>query len=244
MIANRHSSASKANPNLKKKQGNLTNSEFLSTATVKEGSILLLGGSSLAHFRIRVAQSHLKHDMVPSCWSLAAIILSKDKFVTVPLDLHQNVSEVPSTNGIMSCQMSDYDNPKLFPNIAVLEFSTNHKEILEKVETLKMGRSGIVDLPGLMIPWIGFMWGVGRQGNPLFEECGLPSATFVESVYSLVGTELTPGLSSRSSCPEAIWQGAKWWHDYYKTAAMAPPKGTFVIRQPNAAMLEDVLNCH
>ena len=237
MIANRHSSASEANPNLSKKQGELTNSEFISTTAFKEGSILLLGGSSLAHFRIRVAQSHLKHDMIPSCWSLAAILLSKDMFVTVPLDMHQDVSKVPSTNGIMSCQMSDYDNPDLFPNIAVLEFSTDHKEIAEKIETLKMGRMGIMDLPALIIPWIGYIWGVGRQGNPLFEECGLPGAAFVEAVYSLAGTELTPGLSSRSSCPEAIWQGAKWWHDYYQTAAMAPPKGAVMIRQPKAAIL-------
>lgn len=237
MIANRHSSASEANPNLSKKEGELTNCEFISTTAFKEGSILLLGGSSLAHFRIRVAQSHLKHDMIPSCWSLAAILLSKDMFVTVPLDMHQDVSKVPSTNGIMSCQMSDYDNPDLFPNIAVLEFSTDHKEIAEKIETLKMGRMGIMDLPALIIPWIGYIWGVGRQGNPLFEECGLPGAAFVEAVYSLAGTELTPGLSSRSSCPEAIWQGAKWWHDYYQTAAMAPPKGAVMIRQPKAAIL-------
>jgi hypothetical protein len=35
----------------------------------------------------------------------------------------------------------------------------------------------------------------------------------------MAGFELTPGLSSASSCPEAIWQSAKWWTYYYESAA-------------------------
>ena len=28
------------------------------------------------------------------------------------------------------------------------------------------------------------------------------------------GYDLTPGLESRSCCPEAIWQAVRWWQDY------------------------------
>ena len=31
--------------------------------------------------------------------------------------------------------------------------------------------------------------------------------------------DLTPGLESRSSCPEAIWQAATWWHGFYPRTA-------------------------
>ncbi len=28
--------------------------------------------------------------------------------------------------------------------------------------------------------------------------------------HALAGVDLTPGLASEASCPEAIWQAAKW----------------------------------
>jgi hypothetical protein len=71
---------------------------------------------------------------------------------------------------------------------------------------------------------------------------------FAEAVFVALGIELTPGLSTRSSCPEAIWQAALWWHKYYETrrvtadgggdsdAAAATPAGVYWAGQP-AAML-------
>jgi hypothetical protein len=37
-------------------------------AFCRPGDVVLLGGSSLADFRIRVAQSHMRHDLTPSYW--------------------------------------------------------------------------------------------------------------------------------------------------------------------------------
>ena len=84
--------------------------------------------------------------------------------------------------------------------------------------------------------------------NPLLAGKGVPSAAFVEAVYRLGRIDLTPGLSSASSCPEAIWQSAKWWRAYYEqTSAPAadsndaptpPPRGQFTLRQPAAAVLD------
>jgi hypothetical protein len=67
-----------------------------------------------------------------------------------------------------------------------------------------------------------------------------PSAAFVEAAHSLAGIELTPGLSSSASCPEAVWQAVKWWHEYYAGvaelgAAARPvrwcPPGRYALRQ-------------
>jgi hypothetical protein len=110
-----------------------------------------------------------------------------------------------------------------------------------------------------MLPWLSFVWGTKGSSNPLLEGKGIPSAAFVETVFAMAGFELTPGLSSASSCPEAMWQSAKWWTDFYeKTArgasggksgkgksskdspAAAPmvPEGFYKIGQVNAAIVE------
>jgi hypothetical protein len=75
----------------------------------------------------------------------------------------------------------------------------------------------------------------------------VPSAVFVETVYGMSGVELTPGLSSSASCPEAIWQSAKWWHNFYEgdggregqadisdADETSVPKGFYLLRQPAA----------
>jgi hypothetical protein len=74
---------------------------------------------------------------------------------------------------------------------------------------------------------------------------GLPSAVFAETLFGLAGIELTPGLATASTCPEAIWQAAKWWASFYEQtsdfsaavhAQSMVPKGCFVLRQPAAAI--------
>jgi hypothetical protein len=62
-------------------------------------------------------------------------------------------------------------------------------------------------------------WGTKGSSNPLLEGKGVPSSAFVETVFAMAGFELTPGLSSASSCPEAMWQSAKWWTDFYEKTA-------------------------
>jgi hypothetical protein len=46
-------------------------------------------------------------------------------------------------------------------------------------------------------------------------------------VLGAAGFDLTPGLESRASCPEAIWQAAKWWHKYYEDQKRAPLSGAY-----------------
>jgi hypothetical protein len=77
----------------------------------------------------------------------------------------------------------------------------------------------------------------------------VPSAVLVEIAFGLVQVELTPGLASASSCPEAIWQSVKWWQEFYaatapgQTEGSAPtietsPWGRYVTRQKLASYLD------
>jgi hypothetical protein len=252
VISIRQSTAEKANEKLDevKAEANETNSAWLKRVKATDG-VLLLGGAAVSHFRIRVAQSHARDDMTPSSWSLAGILLDDTKFLSVPLDLYGDASEIARANGVQVCNMSDYDDPARFPNIAILRFTrdydkivTNAKLIAGDREAKRPAQRSIIDLPTLMLPWLSFIWVCGKASNPLTEGLGLPSAAFVETVYGIAGIELTPGLASATSCPEAIWQAAKYWHAFYKEAAKTDsqrnakqqvPTGQYAVRQKAAA---------
>ncbi len=187
-----------------------------SSAVGATDGVILLGGASISHFRIRVAQSHARADLHPSRWSIAGVLLDAKSFLSVPLELCAEASEIALGNGVQTCNMADYDDPARFPNIAVIRFTkdtdkilTNAKLIAGDREQNKPAQRGIIDLPAMMLPWLSFIWIAGKAGNPLAEGLGLPSAAFVETVYGMAGIELTPGLASSTSCPEAIWQSAK-----------------------------------
>ena len=89
------------------------------------------------------------------------------------------------------------------------------KEVLDSLETFKKQRA-VLDGVDLMVRWLAYVWGVARSPNPLLDGQGIPSSAMLEIVVGTCGFDLTPGLESRSSCPEAIWQAATWWHEYYK----------------------------
>lgn len=249
MIPIRQSAAARPNRFLKETPPTVrqSNAEWLRATGVREG-ILLLGGSSVAHFRLRVAQSHLRRDLTPSCWSFAGI-LDGSTIISVPLDLAADASEIVLMNAVQECAVGDYDDPERFPNIAVLSFASDFREVMQGADLLSKQRS-IIDLPALVLHWLGYLWSTGQVGNPLLAGYGVPSAVFVETVYGMTGVELTPGLSSSASCPEAIWQSAKWWHNFYEGEAgggageaaaggeesegASHPKGSFLLRQPAA----------
>ena len=210
--------------------------------------LLLIGGNSVPDFHIRVAQSYLRHDLSPSYWSLVGILIDESAFYSVPLQWRGDLAEMPRQNGIQECKMSDYEDPSRFPNIAFVQFAEDHKQILEFAERLKLQRSSVIDLVSLVVSWLEYVWGVRQKGNPLFAGQGIPSAVFAEAIYGICGIELTPGLETSSSCPESIWQAAKWWSSFYKQsseitaissqAQSIVPQGCFALRQPAAAVYE------
>jgi hypothetical protein len=222
-ISIRHAPASSKNASIREvavRGGGESNLDWLRRAADGEdlaGAVILLGGSDLAHFRVRCAQSRLRSDMLPSFWSLAGILVNDRSFVSVTLEV-EDASRVPQTNGVTRRPLRDYADPKWFPNIAVLRFTDSVRPVTENVERVQSQRS-VIDLPSLVLPWLAHVWGAGAGDNPLVAGQGLPSAAFVETVFGLSGIELTPGLSSSSSCPEAIWSTALWWHNFYEARA-------------------------
>ena len=252
MIPIRQSNADTSNDKLVdlKSEPDETNSAWLKRAGAKDG-VLLIGGASITHFRIRVAQSHARADLKPSSWSLAGILVNETQFLSVPLELRGDSSEIAQGNGIQLCNIADYDDEKRFPNIAVIRFTRDHSKILDNCkllggdrDTKKPAQRTIIDLPTLMLPWLNYVWICGKASNPLTDGLGLPSAAFVETAYGIAGIELTPGLASATSCPEAIWQAAKYWHAFYREAAKTGntrnarqqvPDGQFAVRQKAAA---------
>ena len=210
-----------------------------------KGGVLLLGGTSLLDFRMRVAQSLLRGDLTPSYWSVCGLLTGDDgQFLGVPMG-PSDASAVPATNAVQLCRLSDYDDPGRWPNIAVLRFAEKPDVIVKHAELVQQRRS-IVDLPELLLAWLAYGWAAGSVDNPLLHDRGIPGAAFVEAAHSLAGVELTPGLSSSASCPEAIWQAVKWWHGYYAEAvsfgggaAARPlvPRGRYLVRQRSAAQL-------
>lgn len=212
---------------LKPRRGE-SNKAWVARAGIEDG-VLLLGGSSLVEFRIRVAQSRVRGDMLPSFWSMAGVLRNGSAVYTVA-DL-RDLDSVPVKNGVQRVRLNEFNDPEAYPNIAIVQFCDDYRSIEKAIETVSRQR-GLVDIPALIVPWIAYGWGAGAQGNPLLDGQGLPSASLVETAHALAGVDITPGLASEASCPEAIWQAAKWWTSYYDDSAKEPPTGDVRAMRP------------
>jgi hypothetical protein len=182
--------------------------------------IVLVGGTSTTSFRLRVAQSHVRHDLMPSYWSHATLLGQPARtFATTPvyeisLEPPQGFTFPPPTNGLQQGRISQYRDPKLYPNIALLNTPVSLAQVMEALAAFQRQRA-VLDGVELLTRWLTYVWGVARAGNPLLDGYGIPAAAMLEIAFGVAGYDLTPGLESRSSCPEAIWQAVKWWHEYY-----------------------------
>jgi hypothetical protein len=223
--------------------GELANFSWLESTGYRDG-VLLLGGTSIVDFRLRVAQSELRHDLLPSFWSTCGLLMDGKLLMTARIDAISNSSARVERNGLEAVALdagAGYGNPTLYPNIAILQFTQDHIAIKEHVARIGQERN-IVDLLSQVVAWLGYCWAVGNGGNPLLQGHGIPSATLLERAHGLAGIDLSPGLPSASSCPEAIWQAARWWYKAYDPVEPADPqvrafkpRGAYLIRQPAAA---------
>lgn len=196
--------------------------------------IALLGGSDTLAFRLRVAQSQLRRDMLPSYWSEAVLVrltgvtLDGARAVSVPLVQPAGPAYAPHENGVVEVPLSDFDDPERYPNIALIALPVPQERIMARVEAFRGSRSSL-DALEHVLRWLAYAWGVARTGNPLHENYGIPSAGLLETVCAAEDFELTPGLESRASCPEAIWAAALHWHEYFgKTGERRVPFGRYV----------------
>jgi len=105
MITTRQSGARRRSELVSASRGGPSNAAWIAPRA-EPGSVLLLGGSSLIDFRVRVAQSHLRGDLLPSFWSAAGIIVSPTIFLSVPIDERLIPEIVPSANAIHECRVA------------------------------------------------------------------------------------------------------------------------------------------
>jgi hypothetical protein len=246
----RRSDVATGNPLLKETlpeaapQGATANFAWLSSTGYRDG-VVLLGGTSIVDFRMRVAQSELRQDLLPSFWSTCGLLIDGEVLMTARVDAISNSSARVERNGLEAVKLdadSRYGDSNFYPNIAVLQFTDDHAAIRDHVARIGQERN-IVDLLAQIVAWLGYCWAVGDRGNPLMQAHGIPSATLLERAHGLADIDLSPGLPSASSCPEAIWQAARWWYEAYdrepssKSDASFTPRGAYLIRQPAAAAL-------
>ncbi len=187
--------------------------------------LVLVGGKGADDFRLRVAQSHLRHNLTPSHWSHVFLLsdFAKGEVKEIALNPGKGFGFAAETNGVQIGWLERYRDPERFPNIALIIVPVKLETVQKKLELYQKQRA-VLDSVELLVAWLSYVWGVGRTGNPLLDGNGIPSAAMIEVVLSSSGFELTPGLASRSSCPEAIWQSARWWHEYYDSRGASQPK--------------------
>jgi hypothetical protein len=193
--------------------------------------LVLVGGKSQTAFRLRLAQAHLRHDLVPSYWSHVFLLkasknLAASTVIEISLEPERGFGFPTPANAVQTGKLKSYADPVRYPNIAVLGVPVAQAEVMIALDRFQKQRV-VLDAVDLVVRWLAYAWGVSRTGNPLMDGQGIPSAAMLETLFGAAGFDLTPGLESRSSCPEAIWQSAKWWHEYYERDNRPPISGAF-----------------
>ncbi|ADO74577.1 hypothetical protein [Stigmatella aurantiaca] len=219
---------------------NQTNLAWLQRALKSKGKkagegpmLLLLGGADPISFRLRVAQSHARHDLTPSSWSHVVLVepgtgdAASARAWELSLDPAGGFGYPPKTNGVQRANLRHYDDARRFPNIGLIHVPIELEPVREALHQF-MHQRAVVDAVDLVTRWLPYVWGAGRAGNPLLDGQGLPSAVMVETVMGAAGFELTPGIASASSCPEALWQAARWWHEYHAREDGTPLMGAYL----------------
>ncbi|HEY3596085.1 MAG TPA: hypothetical protein VGL08_01015 [Paraburkholderia sp.] len=194
--------------------------------------VVLLGGCDTLAFRVRVAQSHLRSDMLPSFWSESILVelggatLKDAKAIYVPLHQPEGPAFAARVNGVVTRPLTDFDDPQRFPNIAVIALPIAQQKVCDKVPSFQQSRATL-DALEHVLRWLAFAWGAARTPNPLHDNYGLPSTCMIETVCAAANFDITPGLESRASCPEAIWAAANYWHEYFAKFNGSKPSGRY-----------------
>lgn len=201
--------------------------------------VLLLGGADLVGFRLRVAQSQARADGLPACFDHAALLLPDAglDFLVYHVPLRSlEVASMTARNGIEQTSLTFLsDGFQRFPNLALLGFPVEQLDELRLTAEALRGARLSDDFVSPLVSWLGFVWGCQGQHNPLGSAVGIPSAMFVESCYAAARQDITPGIQERIVTPEAIWQAARWWPEYYQQDVPSQPLGYYVLGQRAAS---------
>ena len=210
-----------------------------------ETLLILLGGVDPLSLKIRMAQSAVRQNATPSHWSHIAMLRNPAKtfgrttLLEIRLDPDSGFQFPPQTNAVQEGRLDEYRDVDRFPNVALLDVPVSRRKVLDAVRRFRMLRN-VVNGVDLLTAWLPYVWGATGATNPLLQGIGLPSAVLLEHVLAASHFDLTPGLASRASCPEAIWQTAKWWHEFFEhttvdsqlTHDQRPIRGQWVASNP------------
>lgn len=198
--------------------------------------LVLAGGKDVASFRIRVAQSHLRGDMLPSFWSECALfkVQSVDftdaAFFNLPLFQPAAATYAPIRNGLIKLPFKQLPTQKDYPNLALLAIPVAQEKVLQSLAEYQRARVSY-DAVENILPWLAYVWGAGNATNPLLQQIGFPSAMMLNQIFGANGFDLAPGVNATLSAPETFWSGVKHWQDYYSKTQQNGllPKMRFVI---------------
>jgi hypothetical protein len=198
--------------------------------------VILAGGKDVASFRLRVAQSHLRGDMLPSFWSDCALLkveqgdFSQARFFNLPLFQPAKASYAPTRNGLIELPLKQLPSQQDFPNLALLAIPVPQEKILESLAAYQKARVSY-DAVENILPWLAYVWGAGNAANPLMQQIGFPSAMMLNQLFGAQGFDLAPGVNANLSAPESFWSGVKHWQTYYSNTQENGllPKARFVI---------------
>lgn len=213
------------------------NGAFLRGCGIETG-VVLIGGTAIEHFRLRAAQGRLRADLLPSYWSMAAILIGGRYLFSIPVDASDGRASLPETNGIQLFDAQRFDDTTQYPNIAVIDFPCDATALRNAIERLQLQRTR-QSFPDALWRWQGFAWGINGASDPIVEGVGFACAQFVTAAYAETGVELQPGLAMGGACPESLWITALWWHSMYRddSGTGAPLRGHYRVLQPAAAAL-------
>jgi hypothetical protein len=137
--------------------------------------LVLLGGRGLTAFRLRIAQSHLRHDLLPSNWSHAVLLaemapaLEDTPIYELALEPPRGFKNMPQTNGLQTNTLRSYASRRTFPNVALLRLpvqvadwlsNPSARDRLPPIVHYQRQRA-ILDAAALVLPWLAHAWGVG-----------------------------------------------------------------------------------
>jgi len=220
------------------RRGGENNMRWLERHLSQSGSgvdLLLVGGRDAMAYRLRNAQAQVRHDLSPSHWSHVVLLETPDTarleataVCEISLQPAGGFGFLPPTNGVQRGTLGQYRSARVWPNIGILHLPCDAAQVWNALRDFEQQRA-VLDATELIVIWLAFLWGAGRTGNPLLDARGIPSAAMVETVVGAAGYELTPGLENRASCPEAIWQAAKWWSAFYAEHDAGPPTGAWCV---------------
>ena len=177
--------------------------------------VVLVGGKDQLAFRLRLAQSHFRRDMLPSYWSECLLMetggdIDQAKLHHVPL-IQPRVPYAPCRNGLVETTINTFASVEDWPNIALLAYPKPEKKVVESLERLKEDRDSL-DALSHVIRWLSFVWGANGASNPVHDGLGTPSACMVGSACAAAQIDVTPGMPVSGACPEVLWSSVNYWH--------------------------------